>query len=253
MSDTQYSFKRYETKFVLTPAQFAALFPCLQGKLAVDEFGKHTICNIYYDTDDFSLIRTSLKKPVYKEKFRLRSYGVPGEEGCIFAEIKKKYDGIVYKRRVDGPVGQVCRFVDEGSVMPPIKNMTDAQIAREITWFMHQYHPVPKVFLAYERIAMYGVEDKELRVTFDENIRYRLEALDLRAGDQGLPVLKEERIVMEVKTPGAIPLWLCDLLAQLKIYPSGFSKYGTCYEQHILKQVFKDGFQEQPLAGAAAV
>ena len=98
MATYQDVFARYEKKYKLTLSQYAALRRWLQDRMEVDSYGLHTICNIYYDTPDFQLIRTSLEKPVYKEKLRLRSYGVPGGDTPVFVELKKKLDGVVYKR-----------------------------------------------------------------------------------------------------------------------------------------------------------
>lgn len=234
--DIQYSFKRYEKKFLLTAEQYEKLLPFLTERLKADKYGLHTICNIYYDTEHFGLIRNSVEGPAYKEKFRLRSYGVPNEDSVIFAEIKKKSDGVVYKRRVDGNPSEILGFVSEGSFLD-----RDKQIQREIQWFLQVNEPVPKVFIGYDRAAFFGKEDRELRVTFDRNIRWRTDRLDLRMGDEGEPVLPEERIVMEVKTPAAIPLWLVKLLSERQIYPASFSKYGACYQRHILPNTFQKG------------
>ncbi len=92
-------FRRYENKYLLNDRQLEALKNSLSKYMAQDAHGSYTICNIYFDTDDFLLARRSLEKPKYKEKLRLRSYGVPKGSDQVFAEIKKKYDGVVYKRR----------------------------------------------------------------------------------------------------------------------------------------------------------
>lgn len=232
----QYSFKRYEKKFLLTPEQKDKILPAIKEKLREEKYGVHTICNIYYDTDSYDLIRTSIERPVYKEKFRLRSYGVPNEDSVIFAEIKKKSEGVVYKRRVDGSPSEILDFVTGGTSLD-----ADRQIQREISWFLQVNKPVPKVFIGYERAAFLGTKEDGLRVTFDWNIRWRDERLDLRLGDDGDLILPEEKIVMEVKTPSAIPMWIVKLLGENKIYPCSFSKYGTCYQNHILPNAFQKG------------
>ncbi|MCD7825230.1 MAG: polyphosphate polymerase domain-containing protein [Clostridiaceae bacterium] len=233
MERVQYSFKRYEKKFLLTPEQYRAILPVLKEKLAEDGYGVHTVCNLYFDTDNFDLIRRSVEKPPYKEKFRLRSYGVPEQDSIVFAEIKKKFNGVVYKRRVDAPPQAIYAFVQDGQRLHQ-----DPQIQREIQWFLQMYQPEPKVFIGYERLAMNGLEDPALRVTFDWNIRWRSDRLDLCEGDAGEPVLSGKQIVMEVKTPSAIPLWLVSLLSEYQIYSTGFSKYGTCYQQYIAPIIF---------------
>lgn len=230
MEKIRYSFMRTEEKYLLTRAQYEFLLPRISGLFTPDDYGRTTICNIYYDTDDWGLIRASLQKPVYKEKLRLRSYGVPAEGDAVFAELKKKYKGVVYKRRMRLAAGQAGAFL-EGSVPPA----ADGQIAREILWFQHFYHTTPKVFIGYDRTAYFGRENAELRVTFDEDLRYRQSDLDLRAGGGGTPLLHDDPVLMELKLPGTFPLPLCRLLGEAGAYPVSFSKYGRFYTDVILK------------------
>ena len=74
MTDT---LRRVEKKYLLSEDKYNRLLERLEPYMQLDEYGLHTICNIYYDTPDYDLIRTSIDKPVYKEKLRLRSYGIP--------------------------------------------------------------------------------------------------------------------------------------------------------------------------------
>ncbi|MDF2843782.1 MAG: molecular chaperone [Herbinix sp.] len=97
MGNYQETFKRYELKYLLSDNQYQLLRQRLSDKLKIDHYGVTTICNIYFDTPEKRLIKTSLEKPIYKEKLRLRSYGTPGLEDTVFVELKKKYKGIVYK------------------------------------------------------------------------------------------------------------------------------------------------------------
>lgn len=231
-----YSFQRYETKYLLKQDQYRKLLPLLRTRLTQDAGGVYTICNIYYDTDNFDLIRASIEKPVYKEKFRLRSYGIPDENGIVFAEIKKKFDGIVYKRRIDASVGDIRELIEKGTEIH-----REQQIQRELKWFFCRYRPVPKAFIGYERLALIDREDADLRVTFDWNVRWRDRGLDICAGDQGEPLFEDDRVVMEIKSAAAIPLWLVSMLSQQGIYPTGFSKYGTCYQKYLAQQKFGKG------------
>ena len=225
----QFCFKRYEKKYMLTPYQLTQMLAGIKDRMGADEFGRYTICNIYYDPDDFQLIRASLEKPVYKEKLRMRSYGVPGSQDGVFVELKKKFDSVVYKRRTVMKAADAVSYIHNG-VIP----QQEDQICREIDWFMGIYHPKPKVFIAYDRTAFAGIEDPELRVTFDTNLRWRDRNLDLRAGDYGEPLLPSDQILMEIKIPGTAPAWLAHLLSETGVFPTSFSKYGTCYRQNIL-------------------
>lgn len=231
------SFSRYEAKFFLTPQQLERLMPLLEAHLLVDEYGKHTISNIYYDTDRYDIIRASIEKPVYKEKLRVRAYGTPDPEtGTIFIELKKKYRHIVYKRRiVTDPPG--AKSLLEAGQAPA---GADPQITGEIAHFMALHQPKPKVYLSYERVAMFGREDPNLRITFDTNLLWRDTALDLCAGSYGMPIFSDDRILMEIKVPGAMPLWLAHGLSQNGVFRTSFSKIGTCYTTFILPKIFTE-------------
>lgn len=164
----QCCFERYEKKYCLTLSQQRFLLERMTPYMKKDAYGEYTICNIYYDTDDFRLIRASLEKPIYKEKLRVRSYGVPQEDGRVFVELKKKFDGVVYKRRITTGIQNVEPFLS-GEL--PGENF--GQIGREIGYFQSFYQTVPKVFIGYDRLAFAGIDDPQLRITFDTNLRWR--------------------------------------------------------------------------------
>lgn len=227
----QCCFERYEKKYLLTPAQQEALLAKIGCHLQADRYGQYPISNIYYDTDDWQLVRTSIARPVYKEKLRVRSYGVPGPDGKVFMEIKKKYKGVVYKRRVTTDPAAAQLFLSRG-----ISRQDYGQIGREIAWFQQFYHTSPKVFIGYDRTAYAGVEDPDLRITFDTRLRWRTTDLDLRLGDEGQPLLPPDKVLMEIKIPGTAPLWLSHALAELGLYATSFSKYGSCYCNCLLKK-----------------
>ena len=229
MSDNiQSCFKRYEKKYLLTAAQYRAMRTGMAPYMEADQYSNYTICNIYYDTPDYALIRAWLEKPVYKEKLRVRSYGAVCGTDPVFVELKKKYDGVVYKRRVTMKAADAARWLRGGAP-------EDAgQIHREIDWFMQSYRPEPKVFIGYDREAYAGIENSELRITFDTNLRWRDTDVDQRCGDHGTFLLPEDAILMEIKIPGTAPLWLAKLLSENRILSTSFSKYGVYYKQVVL-------------------
>ena len=229
MSDIQSCFKRYEKKYLLTPEQYRAMLRGMEFYMRPDEHPRYTIGNVYYDTPDYELIRTSLEKPVYKEKLRVRSYGVPGDTDMAFVEIKKKFEGVVYKRRVTLGAAAAVEWLRGG------RPLQESQISREIDWFMQKYHPAPAVYIAYDREAYAGRENSELRITFDTNLRWSDYNIDLRAGDSGNPILRRDQVLMEIKIPGVAPLWLSHLLCENQIVSTSFSKYGAYYKQAVLK------------------
>ncbi len=225
MSKYQGTFKRYEKKYLINEIKYKMIRQALEDKLKIDNYGKVTICNVYFDTPNYQLIRKSLEKPVYKEKLRLRSYGTPQVGDKVFIELKKKYKGVVYKRREEMELLVAEQHLYEKK---PLAKPT--QITNEIDWFISFYKEVvPTMYISYNRIAMYGIENPELRVTFDSNILWRTEELKLDKGSWGNTILEEGYRVMEIKIPGAMPVWLSHILDELDIYPTSFSKYGAGY------------------------
>ncbi len=243
-------FKRYEKKYLLSLDQYHALISRTITRLRPDQYGKHSICNLYFDSGDFSLIRRSLEKPAYKEKIRLRSYGVPGPGDQVFLELKKKYDGVVCKRRVAMTLADARRYLSlAGRILPAGAGDTcgetgsghSSQILKEIDYAIRFHQVRPAVYLAYERIAFSGKEDPELRITFDMNIRARDYGLELDQGTFGTPLLGKREFLMEVKIPGAMPLWMSQTLSELEIYPVSYSKYGTWYREFLAGKGLEEG------------
>lgn len=230
----QMIFKRYEVKYMLNRQQYTALRSLMKNYMTADPHGPGTIQSLYFDTPDYLLIRHSLEKPLYKEKLRLRSYGIATPETPVFVELKKKYDSIVYKRRIEMPESQAMDYLLHNHLV------YDSQIAHEVDYCLRTYrHLAPKVLLSYEREAFYDKFNPDFRMTFDRNILWRNNDLDLKSEIYGNSILNDDQILLEVKTAGAIPLWLVHFFSEQKIYKTSFSKYGTAY-QTIMKN---GGFQ----------
>ncbi|MDN5353241.1 MAG: hypothetical protein PWQ12_2162 [Clostridiales bacterium] len=224
-------FNRYEKKFLLDAAAYERLKSFLETRMIPDQNsqndGFYTISNVYYDTVADDLIKKSLSKPLYKEKLRLRSYGVPSPDDTVFLEIKKKYKGLVNKRRTEISLKDADAFIKNGE-MPAPKPYHNRQVMREIDFFLKRYQVAPAVYIAYDRKALFS---DDLRITFDTRIRTRREDVGLEKGDHGKLLLPEGLWLMEVKATDALPLWFVHQLSEMKLYPVSFSKYGTEYCQ----------------------
>ena len=250
----QMIFKRFEIKYMIDEAVFEKLMEVMDGYMIADEHGRSTVCSLYYDTPKHLLIRRSLEHPVYKEKLRLRSYGVAKPSDMVFVELKKKFCSVVYKRRIamthdkalsylagDGQIAesqiaesQIAESQIAESQIAESQiaesQITDSQIASEINYALKIYENLaPAVLLSYEREAFYARNNHEFRVTFDRNILWRDYDLSLDKGIYGTPILEDQKVLMEVKTDGAIPGWMVDFLTANKLYKTSFSKYGTAY------------------------
>lgn len=228
-------FERYEKKYVITTTQKEKLFSLIGEYITPDEYGESTVCNLYFDTPDYRLIRNSIEQPVFKEKLRLRSYGIPDENSNVFVELKKKYKGVVYKRRVSMTYAQAVDFLCRHNF-----SRSSGQVNGEIAYFMGLYRGIrPTISIFCDRTAFFSKDDREMRITFDKKIRFRTKMLDLSLGDDGVQILDDDLIVMEIKSLGAIPLWLSKALDELEIYPRSFSKYGKAYEMMFAPQFEK--------------
>jgi SPX domain protein involved in polyphosphate accumulation len=233
-------FNRHENKYLLNSDTYEILTKKLRDYMELDEYNKthpfYTISNLYFDTHDNYLIRTSLAKPKYKEKLRLRAYGVPSLEDKVYLEIKKKVNGMVNKRRTKLVLEEAYQFVNTGE-KPEIKKYMNQQVLKELEYFLKFYELSPKLYLAYDRQAYFAIENRDLRLTFDTNIRTRREDLRLEAGDHGDKLLDDGIWLMEVKAEKCIPVWLVKILSEYKLYKTSFSKYGTEYKSMIKKQL----------------
>lgn len=228
-------FKRYELKYLLTRTQKETVCKVMQPYMTLDKYGRTTIRNLYYDTDTYLLIRRSIEKPAYKEKLRLRSYQKAGLDDMVFAELKKKYNDVVYKRRIALPNREAITWLSGE------KHCNQhTQIVKEIDYAMQLYGTLhPAVFLSYEREAYYCNDSSDFRVTFDDNILCRQNDLSLESEVYGTPILPEGKVLMEIKCSGGIPLWMTQVLSKEKIYKTSFSKYGTAYGMLIFPRMHK--------------
>ena len=227
-------FKRYELKYMLTLEQKEIILKAMSPYMELDKYGRTTIRNIYFDTDSYRLIRRSIEKPAYKEKLRIRSYSQATSDSTVFVELKKKYDKVVYKRRLPlcerDAMAWVC-----GEAPCPV----NTQISREIDYFSDFYGVLkPSVFLSYEREAYYDKGGGDFRVTFDDNILARQTDVSLCSDLYGEPILPEGKVLMELKCSGGIPLWMAHVLSREHIYKTSFSKYGTAYATLIFPEIY---------------
>lgn len=232
-------FKRKEQKYLLDAAQAAAFRSAMAQHMEHDRYATSQIRNIYYDTPDYRLIRRSLEKPEYKEKLRLRSYGDASEDSKVFLEMKKKYKGIVYKRRIRLRTAQAQAYMAD-----PEAKLDDSQIGREIDYFKAFYKELfPALFLSYDRES-WRSHDGQLRITMDWNILYRTEDVDLTKPNYGEALLEPGTHLIEIKSPGAMPLWLARTLSENQIRQRSFSKYGAVYQRLLTQHKLESrGFQ----------
>ncbi|MGG6311377.1 polyphosphate polymerase domain-containing protein [Paenibacillus macerans] len=227
-------FNRYENKYVFDDAAYRRFYNDLLNYMEPDDYNKqhefYAISNLYFDTKHDSLIRNSLAKPKYKEKLRLRAYGVPDPDAKVYLEIKKKVFGLVNKRRTALRLQEAYEFVRTGNE-PEYRNDMNKQVLHEIAYFLQRYELEPKVYLAYDRKALFCKNNRDLRITFDTNMRSRRFDLKLELGDYGEPLVEEGIWLMEVKAEKTVPVWLAKMLSEHRMFRTSFSKYGNEYKK----------------------
>lgn len=242
------TFQRKEKKYLITTEQALAMKAGLAAHMRLDDYGATRIDSLYLDTPEHDLINRSLEKPLYKEKLRIRSYGAFSEARTVFVEIKKKFKGIVYKRRVlmtaEGARAYYMHemtFEEAQRAFPLESEKPEAalapgkiQIAREIDAFFARHPGIePAMLISCLREAWCPLDPDDPdcidRITFDEDISY-VDFMDPSSAMRR-NVASRGQVVMEIKCAGGYPMWLCSLLASCDVYPRSFSKYGNAFKR----------------------
>lgn len=231
----QSAFNRYEQKFLIPIDQIDHIKEQIGPYVTQDDnasLSHYTICNIYYDTTNDEIIKRSVSKPMFKEKLRLRCYGEPKQGDIMFLEIKKKLNGFVNKRRTSISYEDACMLIHE-KVMPIKKSYHNSQVLNEIYFYVKNKQLIPRISLSYDREAYYAIDDESIRLTFDYNMTSRRDNVNLGRTHEDTLIVQDERAILEVKTTGALPLWLTNILTANQIYPNSFSKYGTEFYHYL--------------------
>ncbi|MBO7376211.1 MAG: polyphosphate polymerase domain-containing protein [Clostridia bacterium] len=220
--------KRFELKYIITREQEDYFRQAIGGRMLPDRFGKTSIQSLYYDTPEYRLISASIENPLFKEKIRLRSYGIATDDSPVFLELKRKAYGIVYKRRVESTIPLVNKFfAKDGDIC------AGGQINSELVYFRDYYRDLaPACLIIYDRTAFFE-PDGELRLTIDSCPRYRTDDMDIRHPVDGIPLLDPGCSVLEIKVQESMPLWLTEILSRGRIYKTSFSKVGAAYKMQM--------------------
>ncbi|MDR2587212.1 MAG: polyphosphate polymerase domain-containing protein [Coriobacteriales bacterium] len=231
-------FERQEKKYLLEAGMAEKLLARCGSALEPDGRSSILIRSLYLDTPSHLLIRRSIEKPVFKEKLRVRSYGIIQDDNHpVFLEIKKKYRKTVYKRRVLMTLRDARRFVEDGVV--PLSSLRgdnakvalNRQIINEMYGALECYGALtPSFLVGYERRAYcYHATGVSLRLTLDSNLGWGKGSWDVEDMRGAHPLLPPAACLMELKTTAPLPLPLTHALDALHLYPRGFSKAAQAY------------------------
>ena len=230
--DYQSIFERVESKYILTGKQYEALMEKIHDRIQPDMYPHSNISSVYFDTDDYQLVRGALAGNEYREKLRLRSYGLKDDNSEVFLELKKKYLGVTYKRR------QALSYRDAMNYLLFGNKTCSSQIMKEIDYLFSKHEDLkPKALIRYQRDCFVSSRDPSVRITFDYDISYSLKNLLLKNNEPEEKLTDADTIIMEIKCLNSMELWLASRLDELSIYPGNFSKYGQIYTNRIMKGV----------------
>ena len=236
LKNDQKIFDRVEKKYLITAKQKQHMLPVINQYMKKDDYYISEVFNIYFDTDNYDLIIQSIEQPKFKHKLRARSYGGYDK---VFFEIKTKMRGkdynIGYKRRVRITKKDYQKLVKGqttvyGLMDKNADNQNDYQVAKEVDYLIEHYQLYPRILVEYRRESYQG--DNRLRITFDEDLGYRINNVSFRKFKKDKRYFNNEKnIIMEIKAQGVLPLWLVHKLSEEKIFPEQFSKVGKIYEK----------------------
>jgi len=214
---------RQEVKYLISRASHDALLRDLANHLVPNKFFAQTIHNVYFDNDTNDLILRSIEKKEFKDKLRLRAYHMDGELGNPLIELKKKYKGTSYKRRIKLTIEQARDLINGGAL-----NHT-GQIADEMRFLIARTGCTPKMYIGYDRASYDVVGHDDLRITFDSNVRCRTTNLDFAPNPADKNIIDADHYILEIKAADTFPLWLTDALTRNGIFPQSFSKYARAF------------------------
>ncbi len=241
-------FKRTEKKYCLNAKQYRAAIACISHHMQPDVYAQTVVNSLYFDTPDSQLIRRSLEKPIYKEKFRVRFYGevqtttnecggATANPDQVFIELKKKYKGVVYKRRLALAPSVAREFLQGGRIESthPLSQQ-EKQVAMEIQAFLNRWENLQPAMITRCVRNAYKDLNSQLRITFDSQLYAARPVGDIFAFQMEKPEMKllgQNQVLMEIKQAGGLPLWLVHMLSENRAYPTSFSKYGAAYKQQL--------------------
>ena len=237
----KHTFERREKKMLIDNSAVDDFVNDILEYMTPDEYNvggePYMISNIYFDDDGDNVIRHSVSKPLFKEKLRIRSYGVPDKDTKVYIEIKRKLKGVGTKRRAKLPLWQLNEYLETGKHPEDIKYINE-QVLCEVDYYRSTYNVYPKVYISYMRNAYFGKDNKKLRLTLDRDITVRRYDLDLSLGSYGDKLLPEGKALLEIKFEGAVPLWFARVMSKYSLNFLSYSKYGTEFKQTQRKQNF---------------
>ena len=140
------------------------------------------------------------------------------------------------------PLKKIYDFL-ENRIIDEDESYINQQVLREISYFIETYDVKPKTYVSYRRYAFYSKNDPNLRITFDTDIVSRRDDLRLELGNYGETLLDENKMIIEIKFTGSIPLWFAHILSDFGLAIGSFSKIGHEYKKNLLNTADEKGHE----------
>ena len=223
-------FDRYELKYLVHAKQAAALLDDLEPYVKRDKNagadGYYKITSLYLDSPELAAYWEKLDGEKYRRKVRVRTYGAGAADA--FIEIKQRLNLGVAKRRTKLPVAaaeSTLRALCTGRHEPGDAVLDEVYVLAKTERLR------PTVIVSYNRAAFFDAWRRDLRITFDRNLKYRVHDLSLQ-GDptRGRWFLPPDWYVLEVKFDRILPSWLCTALNRHDLKLERISKYCRAIE-----------------------
>lgn len=227
-------FSRKEQKYLITRKQQEELVERIGSNMRNDKNGidgRYSVTSLYFDNAEKGVYFETKNKLTYRQKLRLRVYDDANLDSTAFFEVKQKHKKVVNKRRMLLPLREAYRYLEEdGQSGLSNYKTSNPQVMKEIDYFRTFYNLRPEMVVSYSRHALHGIDDAELRITFDFDLRCRKEDLHIENGPYGEHFIDPNLVVLEVKVDHSVPLWLARILQELQCEQRSASKFCTSME-----------------------
>lgn len=227
-------FTRREQKYLITKQQYQALIKKLNYRMRPDLNGidgRYTVTSLYFDNEDRDIYYETKNRLRFRQKLRLRVYDDTDINGTAFFEVKQKHNKVVNKRRMILPLQEAYRYLSysPGESREGYET-SNTQVLREIDHFRWLYQLEPEMIVSYDRHALHEIDNPDLRITFDFNMRTRNDNFAVEDGPYGDNFVDTDLVILEVKVDDSVPLWLTRILQEVQCDQRGASKFCTSLE-----------------------
>lgn len=248
---------RYELKYVVREPRAVAVADFVSSYLRPSDHNGsgpirgHPVISLYMDSPDFFFFRQGFTGHKNRIKLRIRIYDDEWNRPA-FLEIKRRVSEVICKDRAMISREGVRQILSEGWPVKPyfadntnLKHGNRRQDVNEGFWgFANRVRAQGKLYISYYREIYESLEDDELRVTFDRQIRgsHYDGSGRLQVPKTGwrpflppyLAPFPDDGVILELKYDNRPPRWMIDLVKTFNLQQTPVCKYCACVYAHQL-------------------